>query len=350
MSQSFCLVSRAFVAGCLTVLVSLSAGSVMADEAAFAEVPEAATIEFLPAKNEAAVPEHFRLQPHRFEAEAELLRERGSLRTLAVTFPSPVETIIPENNTVHAEYFQPAGPGPFPGVVVLHILGGEFPLSQTVASALARAQVAALFVKMPYYGERRSKESPRRMISRNPRETAESMRQAVLDIRRAGAWLSARPEVDQERLGVTGISLGGIMSALSAAGEPRFRKVAIYLGGGKLGENLWSMEHRDAELFRAEWLKAGESRESFLKALEPVDPATHGRLLNDRDVLMVNAKTDEIIPHAATMALWNSIGTKPELVWLDAGHITAAAYLPGEMVRLQKFFTAWKPESRPVTP
>jgi hypothetical protein len=57
---------------------------------------------------------------------------------------------------------------------------------------------------------------------------------------------------------------------------------------------------------------------------------------------MVNAKTDEIIPHAATMALWDSIGTKPELVWLDAGHITAAAYLPGEMVRLQKFFNAWK--------
>ena len=163
-SQTVEFVSCAFVAGCLTVLVSLSAGSVMADEAAFAEVPEAATIEFLPAKNEGAVPEHFRLQPHRFEAEAELLRERGSLRTLAVTFPSPVETIVPENNTVHAEYFQPAGPGPFPGVVVLHILGGEFPLSQTVASALARAQVAALFVKMPYYGERRSKESDRKSV------------------------------------------------------------------------------------------------------------------------------------------------------------------------------------------
>lgn len=316
---------------------------VTADEPQFADVPDAATIDFAPAKNEDVVPERFRLKPHRFEAEAELLRESGSLRTISVTFPSPVETAVPENNTVYGEYFQPAGAGPFPGVVVLHILGGEFPLSQTVASSLARAKVAALFIKMPYYGERRSKESPRRMISRNPRETAEGMTQAVLDVRRAGAWLAARPEVDKQRLGVTGISLGGIMSALSAAGEPRFRKVAIYLGGGKLGENLWNMEHRDADAFRAEWIKAGETRESFLKLLEPVDPATHGRLLKDRDVLMVNAKTDEIIPHAATMALWDSIGTKPELVWLDAGHITAAAYLPGEMVRLQKFFTAWKP-------
>ena len=313
-----------------------------ADEPLFVEVPEVASIEFTAATNEQTVPPHFRLKPHRFEAETELLRENSSWRSLAVTFPSPVDSAVSENNTVYGEYFQPAGPGPFPGVVVLHILGGEFPLSQTVASSLARAKVAALFIKMPYYGERRSPNSPRRMISRNPRETAEGMTQAVLDVRRAGAWLAARPEVDRQRLGVTGISLGGIMSALSAAGEPRFRKVAIYLGGGKLGENLWSMQHRDADAFRDEWLKAGETRESFLKLLEPVDPATHGRLLKDRDVLMVNAKTDEIIPHTATMALWDSIGTKPELVWLDAGHITAAAYLPGEMVRLQKFFSAWK--------
>lgn len=325
------------------VWLSLMADVATAEDPQFADVPDVSSVEFVPAQNEEIVPQHFRLKPHRFEADAEIRRESTSWRTLTVTFPSPVETAVLENNTVHGEYFQPAGAGPFPGVVVLHILGGEFPLSQTVASSLARAKVAALFIKMPYYGERRSKESPRRMISRNPRETAEGMTQAVLDIRRAGAWLAARPEVDQQRLGVTGISLGGIMSALSAAGEPRFRKVAIYLGGGKLGENLWSMEHRDAEAFRAEWIKAGESRESFLKLLEPVDPATHGRLLKDRDVLMVNAKNDEIIPTAATMALWDSIGTRPELVWLDAGHITAAAYLPGEMVRLQKFFNVWKP-------
>ena len=327
---------------CVAVWLSLVAQFASADGLPFAEVPESASIEFAPAQNESDVPEHFRLKPHHFDAEAELLRVSGPLRMISVTFPSPVKSDLPENNTVYGEYFQPAGPGPFPGVVVLHILGGEFPLSQTVASSLARAKVAALFIKMPYYGERRSPDSPRRMISRNPRETAEGMTQAVLDVRRAGAWLAARPEVDKQRLGVTGISLGGIMSALSAAGEPRFRKVAIYLGGGKLGENLWGMQHRDADAFRDEWLKAGETRESFLKLLEPVDPATHGRLLKDRDVLMVNAKTDEIIPHAATMALWDSIGTKPELVWLDAGHITAASYLPGEMVRLQRFFTAWK--------
>ena len=313
-----------------------------ADAISFIEIADEAQIEFIPAPAEATVPDRFQMKTHRFDAETEWVRDSGAMRVSKVTFPSPIETAIEENNTVHAEYFQPAGRGPFPGVVVLHILGGEFPLSQTVASALAREKVAALFIKMPYYGERRSPKSPRRMIAKNPRETAEGMTQAVLDIRRGAAWLAARPEVDTQRLGVTGISLGGIMSALSAAGEPRFRKVAIYLGGGNLGEMVWQIEHPDATKFRAEWLASGETRGSFLKLLEPVDPATHGRLLRDRDVLMVNAKNDEIIPKAATEALWNSIGTKPELIWLNAGHITAAAYLPGEMVRLQRFFNDWR--------
>jgi dienelactone hydrolase len=268
------------------------------------------------------------------------------VRVYKVRFPSPVETDIDVNNTVYAEYYQPAGAGPFPGCVVLHILGGEFPLSQMVANALARKGVAALFVKMPYYGERRAKDSPRRMISRDPHETVEGMTQAVLDIRRAAAWLGARPDVDEDRLGVTGISLGGIMSALSAAAEPRFRKVAIYLGGGQLAEALWALEHEDAEEFRAKWVADGGTRESFVKTLQPVDPVTYAHLLKDREVLMVAARHDEVIPPASTLALWRAIGTQPELVWLDAGHISAALYLYGEMQRLGRFF-AEQPRAQP---
>ena len=250
-------------------------------------------------EQEVRVAPRFRLLTDPFDYREEATPEVSKRVSISkITFPSPIKTTSEQNNTVHCEYYRPKSDKPVPAVIVLHILGGDFPLARVFANMFAEHGVAALFLKMPYYGERRSKDSPRRMISRNPRETAEGMTQAVLDVRRAGAWLAARPEVDKQRLGVTGISLGGIMSALSAAGEPRFRKVAIYLGGGKLGENLWSMDHRDAEAFRAEWLKIGETRESFLKLLEPVDPATHGRLLKDRDVLMVNAKTDEIIPHA----------------------------------------------------
>ncbi len=72
-----------------------------------------------------------------------------------VTFPSPVTTKYDCNNTVHCEYYCPTSPGKHPACVVLHILGGDFPLSRTFATALAHRGVAALFVIMPYYGPRR---------------------------------------------------------------------------------------------------------------------------------------------------------------------------------------------------
>jgi len=174
------------------------------------------------------------------------------------------------------------------------------------------------------------------------------MTQAVGDIRRGAAWLGARPEVDSKQLGVTGISLGGIMSALSASAEPRFGKVAIYLGGGKLGEALWAMNEAKAEAFRREWIAGGGTRQSFIAKLRPVDPVTWAGRIVDRRVLMVNATDDEIIPRDATMALWNSIEPRPKLVWLKAGHYTAARYLLGEIDRLSAFFQP--DDSQPAKP
>jgi dienelactone hydrolase len=304
----------------------------------FAEIPAEGKAEFRSAADEAQVPKLFQLQPHEFGFQSRFVHGGEKFRMYRVTFPSPVTTEIEENNTVHAEYFQPAGTGPFPATIVLHILGGDFVLSETVASHLARNGVAALFVKLPYYGPRRRKGSPQRMISEDPHETVKGMTQGVLDIRQATAWLSSRPEVDAERLGITGISLGGIMSALGASGEPRLRNVAVFLGGGNFGELIWTNETRQAQEFRKRWLAGGGTQESFKAIVSQVDPATYGKLLKGRRVLMIAAKNDEVIPPACATALWESIDREPEIVWIDAGHYTAIKYLPLELVRLDMFF------------
>lgn len=300
---------------------------------------------------ESQVPERFRLTAHEFPSTAKYVRKSGETTVYDVTFPSPVETPFPENNTVHGLYFQPPGPGPFPGVVVLHILGGDFVLSQTIANHLSRQGVAALFIKLPYYGERRPPNSSRRMISKVPAETVEGMSQGVVDIRRAVAWLRARPEIDDEDLGVTGISLGGLMSSLSAAGEPRIRKVGIQLAGGHLAQTIWDTPikevAKETSAFRAEWERIGGTRETFIEALKPIDPVTHGHLLRGRRVLMLAARQDEIFPESSTLALWESIGKEPQIVWLDdAGHYTAILYILRETERLGEFFK--QPLSEPA--
>lgn len=336
------------VTGHFAVLAALlclmsSYGVSRADDAAdspaeYVPVAETGSVDFQVTPGESQVPDRFQMKNHSFPYAAKFDRLSGTVRVSKVTFPSPVKTEIEENNTIHGLYFQPAGAGPFPGVVVLHILGGDFPLQQTVANALARNGVAALAIKMPYYGERRRPKHPRRMMSRKVSETVEGMTQAVLDVRQSIAWIKDRPEVDDVDLGVTGISLGGIMSALSAEAEPRIRKVGIQLAGGNLATSLWENKTPETQGFRDEWMKAGGTRESFIDALKPVDPATNGHLLKGRRVLMLAARQDEIFPVSSTLALWKSIGEEPELIWLeDAGHYTSIYYIMRETERLSKF-------------
>ncbi len=178
-------------------------------------------VAFQPAEGEANLPELFRLEASRFAFQEHPVETSSkSFSISSVTFPSPVVTPEENNNTVHCEYFRPVGPGKHPGVIVLHILGGDFPLARLFSRSLAQHGAAALFVKMPYYGPRRQPDSPARMVSLDPEETVRGMRQAVLDVRRAAAWLGAQDEVDAEQLGIMGISLGGITSAVGHGRTP----------------------------------------------------------------------------------------------------------------------------------
>ena len=300
-------------------------------------LPLSGSAEFTPGEDETSLPEGFRLSAHRFDYTAELLKESSRVRKYSVLFPSPVHTDAEANNTVHAVYMQPREGALGPGVIVLHILGGDFALSESIAHHMASNGIPSLFVKMPYYGERRSP-TRNKMITTNPRESAEGMRQGVLDIRQATAWLAARPEVDERRLGITGISLGGIMSALAAGIEPRLTSCALYLGGGDFANVLWHHEDGKAADFRKAWQAAGGDQSTFAEILRPIDPCTYGQRLTGRRILMVNATQDEVIPRASTDALLQAIELPTDVVWLEAGHYSVARYLPIELYRLHLFF------------
>jgi dienelactone hydrolase len=295
---------------------------------------ERGTARFEPTAAEASLPEPFRLEAASFDYERTPLP--GAPAVSKVTFPSPVVTPDIENNTVHAEYFRPSLPGRRPAVVVLHILGADFALSRYLASRLADRGVAALFVKLPYYGERRPTAASR-FLSADMDRSMRSMRQGVLDVRRAIAWLGGRPEVDPDRLGVTGISLGGIISALAAEVEPRIGKVGILLGGGGLADILWNMPEPEARRYQKLWLESGRTLADLEALTRPVDPLTYADRLAAKKVLMIAGRVDEVVPPRAAERLWTAAG-RPEIIWYDCGHYSAVAYLLPAMRRTVAFF------------
>jgi hypothetical protein len=178
----------------LAVVVAYGVLAVAIRGAAAAEVGPArtGTVEFVPVADQSGLPEAFRLESHAFEFRQQPVTMPGTVMKVSkLTFPSPVVTPHENNNTVHCEYFQTTVPGRRPGVIVLHILGGDFDLARLFCRAMATKGVSALFLKMPYYGERRQQGVEARMISLDPKSTVSGMTQAVLDIRRAAGWLAA---------------------------------------------------------------------------------------------------------------------------------------------------------------
>lgn len=281
---------------------------------------------FTPTPAEPGVPDLYRLAPATYTFERELILDEPKFTVARVRFPSPIVTKDAVNNTVHCEYFQPKEPGKRPAVVVLHILGADFALARYYASRLAADGVAAIFMKLPYYGERRPPGHANRFLSNDVAETSLAMRQAVCDVRRAAGWLGVRPEIDPARLGVTGISLGGITAALTVAIDPALNRAVTILAGGDLDQILWTMDEGGADRWRREWLESGRTTADLKRFTEAFDPITYADRLRGKQVLMMAGNVDEVVPPAAARHLWELAG-RPPIRWFDCGHYSSAGAL-----------------------
>jgi cephalosporin-C deacetylase-like acetyl esterase len=287
--------------------------------------PVTGTVRFDPADDDRGlVPDRYRLPARSFDYT---MAPRHELRTSAVdvydvTFPSPVNSGIPENDTVYAEYFVPRGPSKFPGVIILDILDGATVIPRGQAVWLGQHGVASLFVYMAHYGPRKAPGSKVRLLSTNIPRTVEGIRQTALDCRLATAWLAARPEIDPDRLGLVGTSLGSLVGANVVGAEPRLKNVCLLLPGGGLVDAYY--DHPKAKEYRPYVDLLGGKR--TLKAIiAPIDPITYAPQLKTRNVLMIAASRDDIIPPSAAVALWEASG-KPKIIWVDSTHVGAASY------------------------
>lgn len=300
---------------------------------------EKGTFRFAPTGDRTKVPQRYRLDERSVEYQMSPKRELASsgVRVFRLQFPSPLKSATPENNTVHAEYYLPPGKGPFPGAIVLDITGGDQSLSRNLSTFLAQKKIAALFVQMAYYGPRRPPGSKLRLLMPNVQHSLEAVRQTVLDLRVATAWLEARPEIDAKRLGILGTSLGSFMAALTAEMEPKLGRVVVLLGGGGFVDGYY--DHPKAAPYRKVYEALGGTKEMLAKLIAPADPLTCAANLKERKLLILAGKRDEIVPPKMAEALWNASG-RQKIVWYDCGHYGAIAYLAAAMEHITKHFLA----------
>lgn len=292
--------------------------------------------------------------PTEIERAAAAFRPRGAFRWSMdvrpigdrrlegeLTFPSAVSTGDATNDQVHATYYRPAARKGLPAVVLLHHSQNKFTLEKWIAAEICNSGVAVLFVRLPYYGERRAPGQ------RGPLDVTAGLdglelavRQGVADTIRAADWLRSRPEVDSERVSIMGISLGALVGALAAGVDGRFDKCAFLLGGADLASIALS-NVRETKSIRALLDRTGMKAEELRERMKPFDPLTYALRIRADRVLMVNATNDEIVPRAATEAFAKALDLThgpPRLDWYDAGHISIAVHLREILEKVKELF------------
>jgi hypothetical protein len=208
-----------------------------------------------------------------------------------LTFPSALATPHEQNNTVYARFF-PAPSRTRAAVLVMpqwnSDAGGHVGLSRL----LAWNGMSALRLSLPYHDQRMPPELHRAdyIVSANVARTVQVCRQAVLDARRAIAWLAMQ---GFDRIGILGTSLGSCLALLTTAHEPLVRAQALNHISPYFADVVWrgiSTRHvRDG--------MAGHIELDLLRGLwAPISPRWYLERVRNRRTLLVYARYDLTFP------------------------------------------------------
>jgi dienelactone hydrolase len=215
-------------------------------------------------------------------------------------FPSAVTTPHQENNVVHARYFpERSDRGRKRAVVVLPQWNADAEGHVGLCRLINRFGITALRLSLPYHDARMPPELRRAdyIVSSNVGRTAQVCRQAVLDTRRAIAWLSQQ---GYESIGILGTSLGSCLSMLTAAHEPLLKVAALNHISPYFADVIWeglSTEHVRAAL-------DGQVQLDTLRQIwMPISPFPYLEKLQGKHVLLVYARYDLTFPVALSKML-----------------------------------------------
>jgi fermentation-respiration switch protein FrsA (DUF1100 family) len=144
----------------------------------------------------------------------------------------------------------------------------------------------------------------------------------VWDVMRLIDYLQTRADVDPARIGLTGISKGGIETYLAAAADPRVAAAVAYIGvqsfQWELGNGQWHARiHTIQGGFEAAAKSAGKSdedvqfvREFYARVAPGIDGAFDGPamlpLIAPRPLLVVNGDSDANTPIAGVRLAVNA--------------------------------------------
>jgi cephalosporin-C deacetylase-like acetyl esterase len=130
----------------------------------------------------------------------------------------------------------------------------------------------------------------------------------VVDARRAVDVLSARKDVDPNRIAFVGLSAGAKVGAILAGVDHRIHTFDLLSGGSP---TVASYAAAAPPTYRPE----------VTKVLETIDPLHFAHESSPSMVLYQDGRHDDVVPHPALVGLYRATGEPKQVRWYDSGHL-----------------------------
>jgi hypothetical protein len=258
-------------------------------------------------------------RPGKLQCECRAIDSRSgfSIKRLNLVVPEKVDGT---NRWIELDYYDVAGERKTPVIMVLPMLGGGYALERHFANYFVSRGYAAVIVRRDL-----------RANSARVEDLDRLFRDMVIDHKRVIDWMETQRDLDCSRIGIFGVSMGGIKGALLLPLEDRIKAAAIGLAGGDLPYILTRTKEPGLARRREQELKERnitlEQSEQRLRELIKHDPIRYAQYVDPRKVLLVLARYDDVVPIQKGLELKEKMGN-PETIMIPAGHYSAVLSVP----------------------
>jgi uncharacterized protein len=198
------------------------------------------------------------------------------------------------------------GKKPSPVIILLHGLGDRKTVDyiQTGHDIFIDSGYSVLRIDIANHGDRKEHKYDFSLTDGYRYWTRDLISQTVFDLRRSIDFLETRSDVDADRVGLFGISLGGIIGTIFSGVDERLKVPVIALAGG----NLSLMFGLDA---------LTEETKVFFSIIDPINFVAG---IAPRPLLMINSENDEVIAPLTSKLLFNKARQPKEIIWYPSRH------------------------------
>lgn len=195
---------------------------------------------------------------------------------------------------------------PLPVIILMHGLGDRVTVDYIEAghSYFIESGYAVLRINIANHGDRLENDYDFSLTDGYRYWTRDIITQTVFDLRRSVDYLKLREEIDSDRIGYFGISLGGIIGTVFCGVDERVKVPVIALAGGNL--NL---------MFGLDALT-----DATMDFMSLIDPINFVEKIHPRPFLMINSENDEVVPPATSKILFQKAQQPKQIIWYPSKH------------------------------